>query len=207
MKHIWIICLLMMCSCNTVKEDSIINEDYERLFPLKEIEKPENKRGELLVQLCDPDQALDNYKYPGDETPNDAEQYKITLICSFQEKNWSGDLINDITSQYKVKYINEKKELITINCGKKSGENIDLLTPNVMYNGEKFEISFNVYSGFPLYLSVSGAGPDNSNIRASIKAVSGDGLIEIPALQTEQYQNDEGINPLKYPYCEYIILP
>lgn len=205
MKYIWIICLLMMCSCNTVKEDSIINEDYEKLFPPKEIEKPGNKRGELLVQLCDPDQALDNYKYPGGEIPNDTEQYKITLICSFQEKSWNGDLVNDITSQYKVKYINEKKELITINCGKKNRESID--PPNVMYNGKKLEISFNVYSGFPLYLSVSGAGPRSSNIKASIRAVSTDGMIEIPGLETEQYQNEEGINPLKYPYCEYMILP
>ncbi len=76
-----------------------------------------------------------------------------------------------------------------------------------MFNGEKLEISFNVHSGFPLYLSVSGEGPRSSNIRASITAVSTDGLIEIPSLQTEQYQNEEGINPLRYPYCEYLILP
>lgn len=79
---------LFVCSCNTVREDFVVNEDYEKLFPSKEIEKPENKRGELLVQLCDPDQALENYKYPGTETPNGADQYKITLMCSFQEKRW-----------------------------------------------------------------------------------------------------------------------
>ena len=44
MKHIWIICLLVVCSCNTVKEDFAVNEDYEKLFPPKEIEKPANKR-------------------------------------------------------------------------------------------------------------------------------------------------------------------
>mgnify|MGYP000628613843 CR=1 FL=1 len=55
MKYVWIIsCLLFVCSCNTVREDFVVNEDYEKLFPSKEIEKPENKRGELLVQLCDP---------------------------------------------------------------------------------------------------------------------------------------------------------
>lgn len=43
MKHIWIICLLVVCSCNTVKEDFAVNEDYEKLFPPKEIEKPANK--------------------------------------------------------------------------------------------------------------------------------------------------------------------
>lgn len=204
MKHIWIICLLIVCSCNTVKEDSIINEDYEKLFPPKEIEKPENKRGEMPVQPCDPEQALENYQYPGTEAPDDAEQYKITLTCAFQEKDWTGAPVVDISSRYKVKYINEKKELVTITCGKKgTGGSI----PNVMYNGEKLEISFNVYSGFPLYLSVSGQGPRSSNIKASAKAVSTDGLIEIPSLETEQYQNEEGINGLRYPYCEFLILP
>lgn len=212
MKHVWIIsCLLFVCSCNTVREDFVVNEDYEKLFPSKEIEKPENKRGELLVQLCDPDQALENYKYPGTETPNGADQYKITLMCSFQEKRWDGNLTKDVSAQYKVKYINEKKELVTISCGKRNignaGEDADGLRPNVMFNGEKLEISFNVHLGFPLYLSVSGEGPRSSNIRASITAVSTDGLIEIPSLQTEQYQNEEGINPLRYPYCEYLILP
>ena len=181
------------------------------MFPSKEIEKPENTRGELLVQLCDPDQALENYKYPGTETPNGADQYKITLMCSFQEKRWDGNLTKDVSAQYKVKYINEKKELVTISCGKRNignaGEDADGLRPNVMFNGEKLEISFNVHSGFPLYLSVSGEGPRSSNIRASITAVSTDGLVEIPSLQTEQYQNEEGINPLRYPYCEYLILP
>lgn len=110
MKHVWIIsCLLFVCSCNTVREDFVVNEDYEKLFPSKEIEKPENKRGELLVQLCDPDQALENYKYPGTETPNGADQYKITLMCSFQEKRWDGNLTKDVSAQYKVKYINEKR--------------------------------------------------------------------------------------------------
>ena len=162
MKHVWIIsCLLFVCSCNTVREDFVVNEDYEKLFPSKEIEKPENKRGELLVQLCDPDQALENYKYPGTETPNGADQYKITLMCSFQEKRWDGNLTKDVSAQYKVKYINEKKELVTISCGKRNignaGEDADGLRPNVMFNGEKLEISFNVHSGFPLYLSVSGS--------------------------------------------------
>lgn len=35
------------------KKDTTIDEEYEKLFPPKEIEKPENKRGELVVQLCD----------------------------------------------------------------------------------------------------------------------------------------------------------
>ena len=204
MKYIWIIGLLIVCSCNTTKEDFEVKENYETLFPPKEIEKPENKRGELFVQVCDPSQALGSYKYPGTETPDGAEQYKITLTCSFQEKKIDGSLIEDIDAQYKVKYINEKKELITINCEKKSTGNAK---GNVMYNGEPLEVSFYVRSGFPMYLSVSGEGPRSSSVKASIKAVSTDGLIEIPMLQTEQYQNVEGVVSLQYPYCEFIVLP
>ncbi|MCI7069379.1 hypothetical protein [Bacteroides pyogenes] len=224
MKYIWTMCvLLLVCSCNTVKEDTIINEDYEKIFPPKEIEKPENKRGELTVQLCDPDLALENYKYPGTEMPEGAEQYKVTLVCRFNEIDRKGDLVDDqlVTARYEVKYINEKKKLVTITCGKKNqesaeeddteegndedgdeGKNID-----VMRNGQDLEITFTVYSGFPLYLSVRGMGPRNSNVKASIKAVSTDGLIEIPELNTNQYQNEEGPNMLRNPYCEYIVLP
>ncbi|MEG0462940.1 hypothetical protein [Bacteroides sp.] len=209
MKYVWIICLMAICSCNTVKDDLIVDENYEKLFPLKEIEKPENKRGELNVQLCDPSQALKDYKYPGMETPNDAEQYKVTLTCTFQEKGSDNSLIEDINSVYEVRYINEREELVIISCGKKSERNMlsGQPSPNKMYNGEPLVITYTVHSGFPLYLAVSGAGPRGSNIKASIKAVSSDGLIEIPNLETEQYQNKEGIIGLRYPYCEYMILP
>lgn len=233
MKYIWTICLLLICSCNTVKEDTIINEEYEKLFPPKEIEKPENKRGDLVVQLCDPELALENYKYPGTELPGDREEYGITLECLFQEIAKDGStLVETATARYEVKYINDKKELVTITCAKdeeipeedeeeeyeeddeEHGENNEETGKKEgkeaapkMTNGKKLEIKFKAYSGFPLYLSVTGVGPRNSSIKASIKAVSTDGLIEIPELKSEQYQNEEGPNMLKHPYCEYIILP
>ena len=206
MKYVWILCLLIISSCNIVKEDNIVQEDYEKLFPPKEIEKPENKRGELHVQLCDPDLALKDYKYPGTELPEEADQYQITLVCSFREMDRKGELATRISSSYEVKYINAEKELVTISCGeKKTGASQSV--PNVMYNGEELKISFKVHSGYPLYLSVSGGGPRSSSIKASIKAVSTDGLIEIPNLSTEQYQNEDGINSVRHPYCEYLILP
>ncbi len=206
MKYVWMVCLLLtVCGCNTVKEDYIVQEDYDKLFPSKEIERPENRREQFLVQLCDPNLILEKYKYPGTVTPDDAEQYKVTLTCVFEEKDWDGSLVERIASQYEVKYINEKKELVIISCGRNTGTSQS--SPHVMYNGEVWEVSFQVQSGFPLYLSVSGEGPRNSGIRAEIKASSADGLLEVPSLKTEQYQNSEGINPLEYPYCEYIVLP
>ena len=115
----------------------------------------------------------------------------------------SGDGINTVDEVVETKEIPMKIVSVTVDY-KNNGKTA---LSNVMFNGEKLEISFNVHSGFPLYLSVSGEGPRSSNIRASITAVSTDGLVEIPSLQTEQYQNEEGINPLRYPYCEYLILP
>ncbi|MEY8686903.1 hypothetical protein AB9N12_12490 [Bacteroides sp. AN502(2024)] len=228
MKYIWIMCLLLVCGCNTIKEDAVINEEYEKLFPPKEIEKPENKRGELPVELCDPDLALKSYKYPGTETPDDAEEYTVTLSCSFAEIDRSGYFVSDVTAQYEVRYINEKKELVTVRCAKNRDEsdegdseeaeyaddssgsgNVSSngSTAPMMQNGEWLEITFKVHSGFPMYLCVTGVGPRDSNVKASIKAMSADGLIEIPELKSEQYQNEEGPNMLKHPYCEYIILP
>ncbi|MCI5560211.1 MAG: hypothetical protein SPJ29_04655 [Phocaeicola sp.] len=208
MKYIWIISLLLVCSCNTVKEDTIIDEEYEKLFPPKEIEKPENKRGEFNVELCDPTLALENYKYPGTETPEGAEEYEVTLRCVFNELDRNGAFTENVTSRYEVKYINEKKELVIIRCGKEAiQEESDGATSQIMQNGKPLKITFKVHSGYPLYLCVTGVGPRNSNVEASIEAVSTDGLIEIPKLETKQYQNEEGPNALKHPYCEYIILP
>lgn len=85
-----------------------------------------------------------------------------------------------------MKYINEKKELVMISCGKRNignvGEDVDGLRFNVMFNGEKLEIFFNVYLGFFLYLSVFGEGFRLFNIRVSIIVVFIDGLIEIFSL-------------------------
>lgn len=204
MKYIWIICLVALCSCNTINDDQIVEEDYETLFPPKDIEEPENVRGEMHVQFCDPNLALHNYKYPGEETPSDAEQYEVTLTCSFQEKDINNIFVDEVTSLYEIKYIDSNKELKIIRCGNISGGSSE---PNTMYNGRTFSTSFKVQSGYPLYLSISGAGPRGSNVKAKLEAVSSDGLIEIPVLESVHYQNKEGIINLQNPYCEYIVLP
>ena len=76
-----------------------------------------------------------------------------------------------------------------------------------MENGKEFTKTFEVNSGYPMYLLVNGGGERESRIKASISAISTDGLVNVPILSTEQYQNEEGPNPLPNPYCEYIILP
>ena len=62
-------------------------------------------------------------------------------------------------------------------------------------------------SGFPMFLQVKGGGPSNSSVRATISAVSNDGLTIVRPLHVEQFQNEEGINLIKNPFCGYIILP
>ena len=202
--------LLSLFSCNKHPEDPV-QEDYRKLFPFEGIEKPENIKGDLVVKPCDPELALQDYKYPGEPEVAGAEEYEVILTCSFTEENNAGFLVEDPTSRYTVSYINEKKELIVITCegsevGEDEDEEDDEAAPK-MENGSLVEIRYRVRSGFPMYLSVNGVGPRNSNVKASIKAVSVDGAIEIPELRTEQYQNEEGPNKLRTPYCEFIILP
>ncbi|MDO4780598.1 MAG: hypothetical protein Q3992_06190 [Bacteroides sp.] len=194
-------------------EKDLPSEDYDKLFPFGGIEKPESEKGNLNVKLCDPDMALASYKYPGENPTADSENdvYRVTVTCSYKEYDSQGDLVYEPTSKYVVRYINQKKELVEVHSNKDSNESGQSL-PGIakkkyMNNGTDFKVTFTVRSGFPMYLSVNGVGPRNSSVKASIKAVTSDGLIEIPALETEQYQNSEGPNRVPYPYCEFIILP
>ncbi len=197
--------LLIATSCNKVKEDTPIEEDYESLFPDKGIEKPEIERGDMTIHLGNPEMTQENYVYPGVEFPYEAEKYNVILTCQFLEKNQDNGLISDenISSRYEIRYINEKKELITITT-KRSQE---LEDAQIMKNGKELTVQFTVYSGHPLYLCVTGLGPRESSVKAKIKAVSTDDLITPPELQTELFQNNEGIDKLETPYCEYFILP
>ena len=87
-----------------------------------------------------------------------------------------------------------------------SDANDDTLTYHLI-KGQEFTKTFSVKSGYPMYLLVNGEGDRGSAIKASITAVSTDGLIVVPTLSTDQSQNREGPNRIDSPYCEYIILP
>lgn len=206
MRYLFFMCMFLILSCNRQEQDPI-QEDYDKLFPFAGIDKPDNIKGDMIVKPCDPDLALEQYKYPGEEDPGAVDEYEVILTCTFSELDNAGDFVSKPTAKYTVSYINEHKQLVVIPCESavSSGDNEG--TPDAMRNGIPKEIRYRVRSGFPMYLSVNGVGPRNSNIKASIKAVSTDGLVEIPELKTEQYQNEEGPNKLRNPYCEFIILP
>ena len=184
---------LFALSCNPRHED-IAGEDYDKIFKFKGIDKPEIFYDDMTTRKCDPELALEDYKYPGVEIA-DKREYTITLKCKY-------NTIGSDTPQYEVRYIGEDKKIKTIGS---DSNDADLSVH--LENGQEKTITFKAYSGYPMYLSVNGVGPRNSSIEASISAVSSDGYITTPVLSTAQYQNAEGPNRIPNPYCNYIILP
>ncbi len=204
MKNLWILLILpFMISCGT-KDTDPIEEDYEKLFPFKEIEKPPVYYEDMTVQLCDPRMALDKYSYPGVEITDNPRQYTVTIECEFWEKNLDGSDAEQPESDFIVAYIDSDKQLKQITCKNKYNSST---SAEQMTIGKAFKKQIKVTSGYPMYLCVKGKGPRSSGIKAKIKASSEDKLVLVPELHTEQSQNEEGPNELKEPYCNYIILP
>ena len=58
-----------------------------------------------------------------------------------------------------------------------------------------------------MYLCVNGVGPQNSSVKATISAVSEDGFTIVKPLSANEFQNEEGLDKIKAPFCAYIILP
>lgn len=180
-------------SCNPRSIDSI-TEDYDKIFPKKDIEQPDIPYEDMVTRYCDPSLPLEKYKYLGVDIPN-AREYTVTLKCKFKEGV-------GYDSNYTIRYIGEDKKIHTIGSDASTGNNTF-----IMVDGKEIEHTFNVKSGYPMYLSVDGVGATESSINASIKAISKDGFISVPAIFTEQFQNVEGPNRIQNPFCNYIILP
>lgn len=170
-------------------------EDYQQLFPFAGISKRETSFEDMERMPCNPDIALSSYKYPGVTIQDDVLEYVVTLNCEFTAGEGA------VPARYKVRYINEEDELVEL-LSDAPDDASERLLPNT-----KYQKSWRVRSGYPLYLGVQGVAPRGSSISASISARSVDGLVVVPSLSTEQSQNREGPNPIPAPYCEYIILP
>ena len=194
-KYLFLAGLLGIFSCN-VKDTDPAEEDYNKLFPWKGIEKPENAYEDMNIRLCNPDEALANYRYPGVSISTERE-YLVTIKCQYEEAPRASSL-----ARFQVRFIDEKKNIVVAG----SDANDDTLTYHLI-KGQEFTKTFSVKSGYPMYLLVNGEGDRGSAIKASITAVSTDGLIVVPTLSTDQSQNREGPNRIDSPYCEYIILP
>lgn len=229
------IVLLSACSPG-VNNDT--DEDYDKLFPFKGIDKPKISYDDQALQLASIDMNEQSYIYPGVDIKGEKRTYTITLTCTFFEKDLQGSLIpdEDLSSTYIIRYIDANKKLRTITSKDYSSEddkedepegstdddsddssednpednpekNTEDTNIKILKNGKELKIIYQAISGFPMFLQVKGGGPSNSSVRANISAISNDGFTIVRPLHVEQFQNEEGINLIKNPFCGYIILP
>lgn len=176
-------------------------ENYNELFPFTGISKPQKDKWNISPRPCTPDAELSSYIYNPLLKNAGSHVYTVTLRCIYKETRRDGTLETTPSSRYRVMFINEYGQYQTITS--------DNSAPafKFMVNGTELTHSFQVRSGYPLYISVHGLGPRASSISAHISATSSDGLISIDPIGTFQVQNEEGPNYIKQPYCEYLILP
>lgn len=202
----YVFALLWIVACSpTVADDA--EEDYEKLFPFKGIEKPKISYDDQAIQLASIDMNENTYIYPGVEINAEKRTYNVTLKCTFFEKDINDELEadDDVSAQYVIRYIDADKKLKTI-LSKLDGA-YDEDQVKMLKNGQELTVNFQAQSGFPMLLLVKGGGPRLSSVKANISAVSTDGFTIVRPLIVEEYQNEEGVNPIKNPFCGYIILP
>ena len=194
---------LLAVSCSRSSED-YAEEDYNKLFPFGGIEKPKVSYEDQVIQLGDPYASVSDFVYPGVEITQNVRTYKVTLTCSFKEQSFAGEsgTTDKIDSRYVIRYIDADKKLRTIGTDRRAQGTDFLLTKN-----KEHIVTFKARSGFPMFLWVNGVGPQNSSAHATISAVSEDGFTIVKPLAVHEYQNQEGIDKIKAPFCAYIILP
>lgn len=194
---------LLAVSCSRSSED-YAEEDYNKLFPFGGIEKPKVSYEDQVIQLGDPYASVFDFVYPGVEITQNVRTYKVTLTCSFKEQSFAGEsgTTDKIDSRYVIRYIDADKKLRTIGTDRRAQGTDFLLTKN-----KEHIVTFKARSGFPMFLWVNGVGPQNSSVHATISAVSEDGFTIVKPLAVHEYQNQEGIDKIKAPFCAYIILP
>ena len=194
---------LLAVSCSRSSED-YAEEDYNKLFPFGGIEKPKVSYEDQVVQLGDPYASVSDFVYPGVEITQNVRTYKVTLTCSFKEQSFAGEsgTTDKIDSRYVIRYVDADKKLRTIGTDRRAQGTDFLLTKN-----KEHIVTFKARSGFPMFLWVNGVGPQNSSVHATISAVSEDGFTIVKPSAVHEYQNQEGIDKIKAPFCAYIILP
>ena len=199
---VFFLALLAVC-CSRSSED-YAEEDYNKLFPFGGIEKPKVSYEDQVIQLGNPYASVSVFVYPGVEITQNVRTYKVTLTCSFKEQSFAGEsgTTDKVDSRYVIRYIDADKKLRTIGTDQRAQGTDFLLTKN-----KEHIVTFKARSGFPMFLWVNGVGPQNSSVHATISAVSEDGFTIVKPLAVHEYQNQEGIDKIKAPFCAYIILP
>lgn len=210
--------VLSSCGYSLVPD---VEENYEKLFPFQGIDKPERDETDAVIRKGDINVTKETFKYPGDDASPQFTRYNITLTYEFTEA--AGQPGGRIDSRYVLRFINAKKQLISIGSnplngfkapeeekeedGEESENEEDSGDPFEMNSQQTYHHKFDASSGFALYLCVNGHGLRNSRITASLTAVSVDGSVPPITLKVEGIQPNEGTQQLLNPYCEYVILP
>jgi hypothetical protein len=185
---------LLLVACTKPKDDP--EEDYDTLFPFKGIEKPLISFEEQNLLHCDPQIDKIRFRYPGVNITENIREYDLTLTCSYKKGE------DNQKPTFVVKYIGEDQKLHYV-VSNPNTENKDV----VMEEDSEYTVSFRVKSGFPMYLSVSGSGVRGSQIEARIGGKCTDGYTVVKMLESVQFLNQEGVNNVPEPYCNYVILP
>lgn len=177
-------------------------EDYAKLFPFKGIEKPEVDDA-LILKQCNPREELALSIYdPEADRPATGREYEVTINYSYRETATDGRLVESPSSRLLVRYLDEDGQYVLVGSSTLNEE-----LKEVMENGREYSVTYKARSGQLLYIATDGLAPRGASIKVSATARSLDGLITIPPLGTHQFQNNEGIHLLPYPYCEYMLLP
>lgn len=105
--------LLFLGSCNKDKTEDVPKEDYDKLFPIKEIEKSPKPAGMYVIKDHDPDITFLTYKPLGSNegTEEGRDTYDVTLTYLFKEPYQKGDVTE---SYYVLRFIDEKGNLVGI---------------------------------------------------------------------------------------------
>lgn len=104
---------LFLGSCNKDKTEDIPTEDYDKLFPIKEIEKSPKPAGMYVIKDHDPDITFLTYKplAPNDKSEEGHDTYDVTLTYLFKEPYQKGDATD---SYYVLRFVDEQGDLVGI---------------------------------------------------------------------------------------------
>lgn len=218
-----VLCLTVSCK----KRQNVLDDEqyYGQQFRKRGIEKLDPVYEEFTRRLCNPQQDPWTFQ-PLGVSLSPQREYTVTFKCEYSigSDESSSDCYGSCAkwkvvdyatnpckpyytpTHYYIRYICPKTGLLKSIQTCENGT-----SPATCISGSKktrdTTITFTAKSGYPLYLCVGGGGDGGTSVKASIQAKSTDGLVTVPTIRTEQYQNQEGTNQLLHPFCEYIILP
>ena len=81
--HYILIGVLLLTTGCTRSSEEYAEEDYEKLFPFKGIDKPKLSYEDQVIQLGNPDAPVTDYVYPGVDITDNVRDYTVTLTCSY----------------------------------------------------------------------------------------------------------------------------